>query len=85
MSYKFLNFIFQTVAGQAPPPLFPIPIEEEDTPRTYRSEVDMETDYIKTDPDSALISNKEALQSLSITFEFFKKAVVSTTYWWHEV
>ncbi|KAL8594729.1 hypothetical protein ACOMHN_051675 [Nucella lapillus] len=59
----------------APPPLFPLPSEVEDTPRTYRSDVSkMESNRI--DPDSLPLTTKATIDALTKTFDFFKRSVV---------
>ncbi|XP_064633928.1 cilia- and flagella-associated protein 54-like isoform X3 [Lineus longissimus] len=65
--------------GNPPPPLFPVPEVEEDTPRTYRSDASSQPRQKPTDPkveDSSLVNPKMALDMLTKTFQFFKRAIV---------
>jgi hypothetical protein len=74
LDYNLYNFI----VGNPPPPLFPVPVEEEDTPRTYCSDASDHSPP-KPDPkaeDSSLVNPKMALDMLTKTFQFFKRAIV---------
>ena len=70
--------------GKAPPPLYPIPQEEEDTPRTYRSDMptqrnarnDKKNKKGEPEPENLILSHDESVQMLTKTFDFFHKAVV---------
>ena len=73
-------------SGKAPPPLFAIPVEQEDdTPRTYRSEADPPPPPKgkkgkkghHDDPESLVLSKDDAGDMLRNTFNFFNRAVVS--------
>ena len=63
--------------GAIPPPMFPIPPEVEDTPRTYRSDNSKKEDPSRVDPDSSPLSTEATIEALDNTFTFFKRAVVS--------
>lgn len=56
------------------------PPEQEDTPRTYRSDasnVPAIPKHTQKEIDNVIISTKEITESLSKTFSQFKKAIVS--------
>ncbi|XP_062618793.1 cilia- and flagella-associated protein 54-like [Saccostrea cucullata] len=68
-----------TKEGSAPPPMFFCPPEQEDTPRTYRSEASNAPAVPKQtqkEIDNVIISTKEITESLTKTFAHFKKAVI---------
>ena len=77
-------------AGRAPGPLFPIPQEEEDTPRTYRSEThrggrggrqdkrSQKRGADEEEHESAVITATETRDMLEKTFAHFRRAIVST-------
>ena len=72
-------------SGKPPPPLFPIPTEEEDdTPRTYRSEGDpppqpkkKKSGKVQEEEEPEILEREEAIGMLRKTFGFFQRAVVS--------
>ena len=82
---SFIIIFIYPQTGKAPPPLFPIPHEEDDdTPRTYRSEADpppppkgKKGKKGHDDPESLVLSREDAVDMLKNTFNFFKRAVVS--------
>ena len=61
-----------------PPPLYPIPPEVEDTPRTYRSEAS-KRESSQVNPDSSPLSTGATIDALSKTFTSFKRAAVSVS------
>ncbi|XP_056000170.1 cilia- and flagella-associated protein 54-like isoform X4 [Ostrea edulis] len=68
-----------TNEGSAPPPMYFYPPEQEDTPRTYRSDasnVPAIPKHTQKEIDNVIISTKEITESLSKTFSQFKKAII---------
>ena len=66
--------------GSAPPPMYFYPPEQEDTPRTYRSEASNAPVVQKTtqrEVDNVITSTKEITDCLTKTFSHYKKAIVS--------
>ena len=78
------------LSGKPPGALFPIPQEEDDTPRTYRSDIGKKKHDKKgashkstekeEDPESALISANETRELLTKTFAYFTRAIVRGFY-----
>ncbi|XP_078309887.1 cilia- and flagella-associated protein 54-like isoform X6 [Crassostrea virginica] len=65
--------------GSAPPPMYFYPPEQEDTPRTYRSEASNAPVVQKTtqrEVDNVIISTKEITDCLTKTFSHYKKAII---------
>ncbi|CAH1784493.1 unnamed protein product [Owenia fusiformis] len=60
--------------GHPPPPMFAIPEEEEDTPRTYRS--DRGDSKVPNEVPKELVTTRETIEALTKTFDFFRRAVV---------
>ncbi|KAK7102964.1 hypothetical protein V1264_021114 [Littorina saxatilis] len=71
-----IEFAAAAATGSAPPPLYPIPPEIEDTPRTYRSDFSKLDEANRINPDSLPLSTEVTIEALSATFNFFKRAVV---------
>lgn len=71
------HYMFNT--GAAPPPMYPIPQEAEDTPRTYRSDKSKVSTNreSKIQEDSSPLTTAETIDALEKTFTYFKRAVVS--------
>nr|XP_022298602.1 cilia- and flagella-associated protein 54-like isoform X1 [Crassostrea virginica] len=68
-----------TTEGSAPPPMYFYPPEQEDTPRTYRSEASNAPVVQKTtqrEVDNVIISTKEITDCLTKTFNHYKKAII---------
>ncbi|XP_078309886.1 cilia- and flagella-associated protein 54-like isoform X5 [Crassostrea virginica] len=68
-----------TTEGSAPPPMYFYPPEQEDTPRTYRSEASNAPVVQKTtqrEVDNVIISTKEITDCLTKTFSHYKKAII---------
>nr|XP_022298746.1 cilia- and flagella-associated protein 54-like isoform X3 [Crassostrea virginica] len=68
-----------TTEGSAPPPMYFYPPEQEDTPRTYRSEASNPPVVQKTtqrEVDNVIISTKEITDCLTKTFSHYKKAII---------
>ncbi|CAC5396095.1 unnamed protein product [Mytilus coruscus] len=64
--------------GAPPPPMYFFPPEQEDTPRTYRSEASG-VDPPKVQPkntDTLILSTKVTLESLKKSFAYFNRAIV---------
>ncbi|VDH93978.1 Hypothetical predicted protein, partial [Mytilus galloprovincialis] len=64
--------------GAPPPPMYFFPPEQEDTPRTYRSEAS-NADPPKVQPkniDTLILSTKVTLESMKKSFAYFNRAIV---------
>jgi len=65
--------------GNAPPPLFFMPPEPEDTPRTYRSDVsNIPPKPLKKPVEHILLTSRDTEEALSKTFSYFVRAIVSS-------
>ncbi|XP_046336681.2 cilia- and flagella-associated protein 54-like isoform X2 [Haliotis rufescens] len=72
-----IEFAAAAATGAPPPPLYTIPPEAEDTPRTYRSE-QVSSRYEHKhhiDPDTSPLSTRATVEALNKTFTYFKHAV----------
>lgn len=70
--------------GSAPPPMYFYPPEQEDTPRTYRSDasnVPVAPKQTQREMDSVIIASQEITECLTKTFSHYKKAIVSVYGW----
>ncbi|KAK7503699.1 hypothetical protein BaRGS_00005238, partial [Batillaria attramentaria] len=70
-----IEFAAAAATGLAPPPMYPIPPEVKDTPRTYRSEPER-GDQKFVDPECSPLSTEATVEALKKTFTFFKQSVV---------
>ncbi|XP_021355787.1 cilia- and flagella-associated protein 54-like isoform X2 [Mizuhopecten yessoensis] len=61
--------------GNAPPPLYFIPPEPEDTPRTYRSDVSNMPKATAKPMDNIMLSSKDTEEALHRTFTYFRRAI----------
>ena len=70
---------FSSLPGAPPPPLYTIPVEVEDSPRTYRSDKSKDTTVgsSKVQEDSSPLTTQATVEALDKTFTYFKRAVVS--------
>lgn len=59
-----------------PPPLYPIPPETEDTPRSYQTDFDDKKAPQPINPESFPLSTQATIEALTKTFAFFKRSVV---------
>nr|XP_034306398.1 cilia- and flagella-associated protein 54 isoform X5 [Crassostrea gigas] len=65
--------------GSAPPPMYFYPPEQEDTPRTYRSDasnVPVAPKHTQREMDSVIIASREITECLTKTFSHYKKAII---------
>lgn len=70
-----IEFAAAAATGAVPPPLYPIPPEIEDTPRTYRSGAG-KADHAKADADLSLLSTSDTVESITRSLHHFRAAVV---------
>jgi hypothetical protein len=65
--------------GAPPPPMYYFPPEQEDTPRTYRSDISgVEPPKVQPkNTDNVILSSKVTLEYLKKSFSFFNRAIVS--------
>ncbi|XP_069141650.1 cilia- and flagella-associated protein 54-like isoform X4 [Argopecten irradians] len=61
--------------GSAPPPLYFMPPEPEDTPRTYRSDVSNMPKTQAKPMDHIMLSSKDTEEALNRTFTYFRRAI----------
>lgn len=73
-----IEFAAAAATGSAPPPMYPIPPEVMDTPRTYRSEPerDRKVEVKAVDPESSPLSTQATITAVQKTFAYFKRSVV---------
>lgn len=77
-SPNICEVVFFYITGAPPPPMFSFPPEQEDTPRTYRSEAsDAPPKPTHKTSDNAILSTKNTIEYLKKSFSYFNRAIVS--------